>query len=126
MAQAAAQAETFRNYFVGLEYEPEELERDELARVLDDDFNTPEALALFHDWRGRGRTASLRWGLELFGLGSFAETVAAPAAVVALAERRKEARARGDFEEADRLRGEIEAQGWEVRDVADGFELVPK
>jgi len=126
MAQAAAQAETFRNYFVGLEYEPEELERDELARVLDDDFNTPEALALFHDWRGRGRTASLRWGLELFGLGPFAEPVAAPAAVVALAERRKEARASVDFEEADRLRGEIEAQGWEVRDVADGFELVPK
>jgi len=52
MAQAAAQAETFRNYFVGLEYEPEELARDELARILDDDFNTPEALALFHDWRG--------------------------------------------------------------------------
>jgi cysteinyl-tRNA synthetase len=126
MAQAAAQAETFRNYFVGLEYEPEELERDELARVLDDDFNTPEALALFHDWRGRGRTASLRWGLALFGLGLLAETVAAPAAVVTLAERRKEARARGDFEEADRLRGEIEARGWEVRDVADGFELVPK
>ena len=126
MAQAAAQAETFRNYFVGLEYEPEELERDELARVLDDDFNTPEALALFHDWRGRGRTASLRWGLELFGLGLLAEPVAAPADVFTLAERRKEARARGDFEEADRLRGEIEARGWEVRDVADGFELVPK
>ena len=126
MSQAAAQAETFRNYFVGLEYEPEDLERDELGRVLDDDFNTPEALALFHDWRGRGRTASLRWGLELFGLGSLAETVAAPAEIVALAEQRKEARASGDFEEADRLRGEIEAKGWEVRDVAEGFELVPK
>ncbi len=126
MSQAAAQAETFRNYFVGLEYEPEELERDELARVLDDDFNTPEALALFHDWRGRGRTASLRWGLELFGLGSLAETVAAPADIVAIAEQRKEARATGDFEEADRLRVEIEAKGWEVRDAAEGFELVPK
>ena len=126
MSQAAAQAETFRNYFVGLECEPEKLERDELARVLDADFNTPEALALFHDWRGRGRTASLRWGLELFGLGSLAETVAAPADIVALAEQRKEARASRDFEEADRLRREIEAQGWEVRDVADGFELVPK
>jgi cysteinyl-tRNA synthetase len=126
MSQAAAQAETFRNYFVGLEYEPEDLERDELGRVLDDDFNTPEALALFHDWRGRGRTASLRWGLELFGLGSLAETVAAPAEIVALAEQRKEARASGDFEEADRLRVEIEAKGWEVRDVAEGFELVPK
>jgi cysteinyl-tRNA synthetase len=126
MSQAAAQAETFRNYFVGLEYEPEDLERDELGRVLDDDFNTPEALALFHDWRGRGRTASLRWGLELFGLGSLAETVAAPAEIVALAEQRKEARASGDFEEADRLRGEVEAKGWEVRDVVEGFELVPK
>jgi cysteinyl-tRNA synthetase len=126
MSQGAAQAETFRNYFVGLDYEPEELERDELGRVLDDDFNTPEALALFHDWRGRGRTASLRWGLELFGLGSLAETVAAPAEIVALAEQRKEARASGDFEEADRLRGEVEAKGWEVRDVVEGFELVPK
>ena len=34
----------------------------------------------------------------------------------------------GDFDEADRLRQEIEAQGWEVRDVAgdSGYRLVPK
>jgi cysteinyl-tRNA synthetase len=126
MAQARAQAETFRNYFVGLEPEPEEIERDALARVLDDDFNTPDALALFHDWRARGRTASLRWGLDLFGLGDLAQAVEAPAGLVALAENRQEARASRDFDEADRLRGEIEDQGWEVRDVADGFELVPK
>ena len=126
LMQARAQAETFRNYFVGLESEPEEIERDALARVLDDDFNTPDALALFHDWRTRGRSASLRWGLELFGLGNLAEAVSAPAALVALAEKRQEARASSDFDEADRLRGEIEDQGWEVRDVADGFELVPK
>jgi cysteinyl-tRNA synthetase len=127
MAQASATADTFRNYFVGLEPEPDEqVERDALARVLDDDFNTPDALALFHDWRARGRTASLRWGLELFGLGELAEAVAAPAGLVALAEKRQEARASRDFDEADRLRGEIEDQGWEVRDVADGFELVPK
>ena len=126
LAQARAQAETFRNYFVGLEHEPEEPERDELARVLDDDFNTPDALALFHDWRTRGRTASLRWGLALFGLGSLAEAASAPADLVALAEKRSKARASRDFDEADRLRGAIEEQGWEVRDVADGFELVPK
>src|SRR5205823_11387803 len=126
LAQARAQAETFRNYFVGLEHEPEEPERDELARVLDDDFNTADALALFHDWRTRGRSTSLRWGLELFGLGNLGETVEAPAGLVALAEQRQEARASRDFDEADRLRGEIQDQGWEVRDVADGFELVPK
>ena len=45
---------------------------------------------------------------------------------IALAEKRSEARASRDFDAADRLRSEIEEQGWEVRDVADGFELVPK
>jgi cysteinyl-tRNA synthetase len=126
LEQARTQAETFRNHFVGLDSEPEEIEREKLARVLDDDLNTSDALALFHDWRSRGRTASLRWGLELFGLGGLAEEVSAPADLVALAEERESARARKDFDAADRLRGEIEAQGWEVRDVADGFELVPK
>ena len=41
------------------------------------------------------------------------------------AAARRRAR-RSDFAEADRLRGEIEAAGWEVRDVAGGFPLVPK
>ena len=126
VAQARAQAETFRNFFVGRDGEMGEIRRDELARVLDDDFNTPEALALFHDWRTRGEAASLRWGLELFGLGGLAEPVEVPPELFALADRREAARASRDFEAADRLREEIEQQGWEVRDVPGGFELVPK
>jgi cysteinyl-tRNA synthetase len=126
LAQAKAQVETFRNYFVGLESEPEPVEEDRLVEVLDDDFNTPEALALFHDWRTRGRTASLRFGLELFGLGSLAESSTAPPDLVALAEQRQRARAERDFTEADRLRDEIAAAGWEVRDVSEGFQLVPR
>ena len=54
--------------------------------------------------------------------------VEAPDGVVALARSRAEARAARDFAESDRLRDEIAASGWEVRDVqgsADGFELVP-
>ncbi len=46
--------------------------------------------------------------------------------VRALAERREQARAARDFAEADRLREEIAAAGWEVRDVAGGFELLPR
>ena len=126
VAQARAQAETFRNFFVGRDGVAGEIRREELARVLDDDFNTPEALALFHDWRTRGEAASLRWGLELFGLGTLAEAVEVPTELVVLAERREAARAGRDFDEADRLRREIEQQGWEVRDGPDGFELVPK
>jgi cysteinyl-tRNA synthetase len=126
MAQAAAQADTFRNYFVGLEYEPEEVEHDALEQILDQDFNTPDALALFHDWRRRGRAASLKWGLEFFGLGSLAASAVAPPDLIELAERRRAARDAREFAEADRLREEISAAGWEVRDVAEGFELVPK
>jgi hypothetical protein len=36
------------------------------------------------------------------------------------------ARSSGDFAAADRLRMEIEALGWTVRDVADGFQLIPR
>jgi cysteinyl-tRNA synthetase len=79
---------------------------------------------VLHRWRVAGALGSVRRGLELFGLGSLAERAEAPAEVAALAEQRAEARGAGDFTEADRLRGEIEAAGWEVRDVADGFELV--
>ena len=92
--------------------------------MLEDDFNTPDALAVFHGWRAAGALGSLRRGLELFGLGSLAERAEAPAEVSSLAEARAAARAAGDFAEADRLRGEIDAAGWEVRDVAGGFELV--
>jgi len=122
--QARAQADTFRDHFVGLSVEGEERERERLGEALGDDFNTADALALLHDWRARGLSASLAWGLELFGLGSLSRAVEAPGEVKELAERRLQARADREFGEADRLREEIERAGWEVRDVPDGFQLV--
>ena len=129
LVQAKAQADAFRNFFLdegsGDEAGETVLE-EELAAVLDDDFNTPEALALFHGWRDREEWTSLRWGLGLFGLGSLAEVDQAPPEVGGLAERRRAAREAGDFAEADRLRDEIAAAGWEARDVAEppGYRLV--
>jgi hypothetical protein len=52
--------------------------------------------------------------------------VTAPDDVVALAERRAEARAAKDFAASDRLRDEIAALGWVVRDSADGWALTEK
>jgi cysteinyl-tRNA synthetase len=124
LAAAKAQTQTFRDAFVA--GGSGEADWDELVAVLEDDFNTPAALRVLHGWRTAGALDSVRRGLEIFGLGSLAERADAPAEVVALAEQRAEARAGGDFAEADRLRGEIEAAGWEVRDVAGGFELVPR
>jgi cysteinyl-tRNA synthetase len=95
----------------------------QFAAALEDDFNTPEALAVLHGWRDHDL---LRRALDIFGLASLAEAADAPPEVVELAERRRQARTARDFDEADRLRAEIEAAGWEARDVADGFQLVPK
>ena len=128
MASALAQVESFRNAFRGPVSEDGESDWDDFRSALDDDFNTPEALALMHEWRSAGRTDLLLRGLDLFGLASLAEAEEAPAEIVGLAEARLEARRRGDFDEADRLRDAIEVAGWEVRDVdeAPGFQLVQK
>ena len=126
LAQAKAQTDTFRNFFLESPPEGEQQEQERLAAVLDDDFNTPDALALFHEWRGRGLAADVLAGLGLFGLESLAEREEAPAEAVSLAEARRAARAAKDFAEADRLRDEIAELGWEVRDAPGGFELVPR
>ncbi len=50
----------------------------------------------------------------------------APESVHELARARQEARASKDFAKSDELRNEIAAQGFEVVDVAGGYELRPK
>ncbi len=46
-----------------------------------------------------------------------------PAEIRELAQRRWDAKQEKDWESADRLRDELLAQGWEVKDGKDGFEL---
>jgi cysteinyl-tRNA synthetase len=99
---------------------------DEFAAALDDDFNTPAALALLHEWRAAGQVDLLDRGLRVFGLGIESPTDEVPEEVRRLAEERSRARDRQDFDRADALRAEIESRGWEVQDVAEGFRLVPK
>jgi cysteinyl-tRNA synthetase len=123
LQQAAAQAESFRNVFRS----PSEAGGDweSFATALDDDFNTPDALAVMHGWRDHDL---LRRGLEVFGLESLGDVELAPAELEELARARLEARAKQDFATSDRLRDEISEAGWEVRDVdaEPGYRLVPK
>jgi cysteinyl-tRNA synthetase len=121
MAAAQARVDRFREVFRSESHPVGDWAG--FAAALEDDFNTPEALAVLHGWRDH---ELLRRALDVFGLGSLAEAVDAPPEIVELAERRRAARTARDFDEADRLREEIEAAGWEARDVADGFQLVPK
>jgi cysteinyl-tRNA synthetase len=123
LEQAQAQLEGFRNVFRSSSERVGDWA--ELEAALDDDFNTPEALAALHGWRDH---ELLRRAFAIFGLESLADLEEAPAELAELAARRREARDSKDFAEADRLRDEIAAAGWEVRDVADppGFQLVPR
>jgi cysteinyl-tRNA synthetase len=124
LTSAKAQVETFRNAFLGEPREAPDGEWERLAAILDDDFNTPDALALFHEWRGAGYLDLLRRGLSVFGLGSLAEQEEAPPEAHGLARQRQEARVAKDFAESDRLRDRLAELGWEVRDEPGGYRLV--
>jgi cysteinyl-tRNA synthetase len=121
MDAATARADGFREVFRGPSEPAPKDAWDRFAAALEDDFNTAAALAVMHEWRDHDL---LRRALRIFGLESLAEEDEAPPEVVSLAERRIEARATRDFDEADRLRSEIETAGWDVRDAADGYRLV--
>jgi cysteinyl-tRNA synthetase len=106
--------------------------KERFFAALADDFNTARALAAVYDYvrevnrreepSGRDDLAEM---LAVFALDNLLEPEAdeAPDAVHALARRRQEARAAKDFAEADRLRDELAAEGWAVRDTAEGYAL---
>jgi cysteinyl-tRNA synthetase len=113
---------------------PEDLAhlRDRFFDSLAEDFGTPAALAALFEWV---REANKREGVgdshlrEMLGVLGLENLLDVPVADVGaeaqeLLERRERARAERDFEEADRLRDELAARGWDVRDGPDGPELV--
>ncbi|MGZ4333987.1 MAG: cysteine--tRNA ligase [Gaiellaceae bacterium] len=124
MRQAAARRDTLRNAFTLEEAVPDEGRWAAFAAALDDDFDTPAALAVLHEWATGGQLALLRRGLAVFGLESLAARDVAPSEVRELAARRAQARTDRDFETSDRLRDELAALGWQMRDEPGGFTLV--
>jgi cysteinyl-tRNA synthetase len=124
MMQAAARLETLRNAFTRDSAAHDESGWQAFADALNDDFDTPAALAVLHDWASRGQLELLRRGLAVFGLEALAEQSEAPAEIVELAEQRGRARAERDFETSDRLRAELAAAGWQMRDRSDGYDLI--
>ncbi len=111
----SASSRRFQNAFLGWEGEPARMPPEAFAVALDDDFNTPSALALMHRWLDERRLDLVYPCLEPFGLEALATTPEAPEEVLDVARRRQEARDNGDFATSDRLRDEIAALGWEVR-----------
>jgi cysteinyl-tRNA synthetase len=107
--------------------------RERFFEALADDFNTPRALEALYDWvreankRDDVGDADLREMLTVLGLEPLLEAGGADvpdAAAQELLAAREAARAARDWPEADRLRDELAARGWQVRDGAAGPELV--
>jgi cysteinyl-tRNA synthetase len=124
MEAARTQAESFRTAFRVAAQRSDATPWEDFVAALEDDFNTPEALRLLHEWRAAGQLELLERGLRIFGL-DVSPAGEAPEEIRALADQRARAREERRFEDADRLRSRIEEEGWEVQDVAEGYRLIP-
>lgn len=135
---AATGLARMRSGFHALPVEPRvEPDADALARFaaeVNDDLNLPRALAIAWEvLRGTlppavKRATLLRFD-EVFGLGLGGwqpVEEAVPPEVKALAEARLSARMARNWVEADRLRTELLATGWEMEDRKDGYRLKRK
>ena len=127
LAAADTQVRSLRNRLLWDVGEPKtSREWNDFVEVLENDFNTPDALAIIHEWAAAGQTELLRRGLDAFGI-DLEDDLHISDDVHRLARDRQAARRARDFGEADRLRDELAELGWEVRDIAEepGYRLVP-
>lgn len=109
--------------------------------AMDDDLNTPQALAAIFELAGEVHSqfdalnmASLERMREIldnldqiFGLFHTQEKggVEIPDEILELVKQRDEAKANKDYDEADRLREAVKAKGFDVRDGKDGADIFP-
>ena len=111
---------------------------EDFTAAVSDDLNLPRAFAALFELV-RGANAAMQSGAlapaeaaaalavfrrmdEVLGVVFFghAEAAAVPAEIQALLDRRAAARAAKDWAESDRLRDELAAAGWAVKDSKDG------
>ena len=85
----------------------------------------------FFSNRSKCRTSYNRFSLIIAAFGweinlpEEPATADIPAEIQALAEQRWQAKQAKDWAACDQLRDQLIAQGWTVKDTADGYELEP-
>ncbi len=101
---------------------------------VDDDLNTPGALAVVWELvksdldSGKKAAVLLVWN-KILGLDLdkyIASPIEIPEQVKQLAQKRWEAKAKQDWGDADRLRNELDSMGWRMEDGPEGFKLKVK
>ena len=108
---------------------------DDFTAAVNDDLNIPNAFAalfsLVRDANGKGAEGTLsvfRRMDEVLGVIFFgkAAKVEVPAEIQSLLDARAEARKAKNWAESDRLRDEIAAKGWIVKDAKEGQSVTKK
>ena len=108
---------------------------DDFTAAVNDDLNIPNAFAalfsLVRDANGKGAEGTLsvfRRMDEVLGVVFFgkAAKVEVPAEIQSLLDARAEARKAKNWAESDRLRDEITAKGWIVKDSKEGQSVTKK
>ncbi len=106
---------------------PDEKFLAEFYAAMDNDLDTPRALALVWENIKTLNRATLDEVDKILGLG-LAEVrlpQEIPEAVQKLADERELARAAKDFARSDALRAQIEAAGFDIKDTPEGPSLIP-
>ena len=105
---------------------------DEVLDALNDDLNTPQAIAELHklfdrSQKGQASSSAVRSSCRFLGINvaevDLADTILRQvddAAVAALIEKRSIARKAKDFKESDRIRDELAKMGVVLKDSKDG------
>lgn len=107
---------------------------NKFKKAIDDDLNTPEALAVLwellkSDFPPSAKAESLLKFDQVLGLNikkSLSKKIKAPKEVLELVKKREAARKNKDWKLADKLRAEIEKIGFEVEDTLKGTKLENK
>ena len=104
---------------------------ERFTKALENDLNTPEALAVLwemvdseHD--AASKSASFLFMDKVLGLGlddAVSNPILIPLDIKKIADDRWEARSKGDWTASDRLRDELSNKGWSVNDGKDGYTL---
>ncbi len=108
-------------------------------KVLDDDLNTPEALAVFFEWMRKINSQLDNDTLndeEVFSSINFVrnfnslfdliiDNFVVPKVINDLALKREKARKNKDWAEADLIRDEVLKMGWIIEDLPKGYKLKP-
>jgi cysteinyl-tRNA synthetase len=107
--------------------------REKFLESINDDLNMPRGMAVIQEMLKSDISESEKHATILdfdrvlgLGLDQVDKPQDLPAEVQKLLEARRRARASKDFKASDRLRDEIQALGYEVKDTREGMKVVPR